>query len=245
VAAGRDTTGLSFIEPAALSSTRARWRRVAVVSTLVLAALAWWLLGAGRWLDVESLRAARSVLSTVVAAHPVLALAAFAALDVAVCALCIPGAAVFSVAGGALFGLVVGTVAASFASTLGAMLAFLGARHLFRDALRRRLGARLVPIDAGIARDGSAYLFSLRLVPLVPFVLINPAMGLTAMRTRTFWLTSQAGMLPATLVYANAGTELGRLTSLGDVLSPRVVASLALLAVLPWIARLAVRRRRR
>ncbi|HUP09058.1 MAG TPA: VTT domain-containing protein [Caldimonas sp.] len=172
-------------------------------------------------------------------------LAAFMALDGALCALCIPGAALLSLAGGALFGLATGALAASCASTLGATLAFFGARHLFRDALRRRLGPRLAALDAGILRDGAAYLFTLRLVPIVPAVVINPAMGLTAMRARTFWIVTQAGTLPATLVYANAGTELGRLTSLGDVFSPRVLASLALLAAMPWLGRLAVRRWRR
>jgi len=216
-----------------------------VLAVLVSMVLAWWIVDPGRWLDLDALRAARADLATFVAERPAIALATFAALDVALCALCIPGAALFSLAGGALFGLVVGTLAASFASTLGATLAFLGARHLFRDALRRRFGARLAPVDAGIARDGAAYLFTLRLVPLVPFVVINPEMGLTTMRTRTFWLASQAGMLPATIVYANAGTELGRLTSLGDVLSVRVLASLALLAVLPWIGRFALRQWRR
>jgi uncharacterized membrane protein YdjX (TVP38/TMEM64 family) len=216
------------------------------VALVVVAAIvaAWWVVDPTRWLGFEALRGARAELAAWYARAPLIVLTLYVAFDVALCALCVPGGALVSVAGGALFGLVLGTLAASCASTAGAVLAFLGARHLFRDALRERLGARLAAIDAGVARDGARYLFSLRLLPLVPFVIVNPALGLTAMPVRTFWLVSQLGMLPATLVYVNAGTELGRLESWVDVLSPRVIASLALLAALPWVARLARRRSR-
>jgi uncharacterized membrane protein YdjX (TVP38/TMEM64 family) len=216
-------------------------RRLLALAVLAAIVAAWCIADPARWLGFGALRGVRADLASWYARAPAFVVALYVAFDVALCALCIPGGALVSVAGGALFGWALGTVCASCATSAGAVLAFLGARHLFRDAVRERLGARLAAIDAGVARDGARYLFSLRLLPLVPFVLINPAMGLTAMPTRTFWLVSQLGMLPATLVYVNAGTQLGRLESWVDVLSPRVIASLALLAALPWLARLARR----
>jgi uncharacterized membrane protein YdjX (TVP38/TMEM64 family) len=130
----------------------------------------------------------------------------------------------------------------SFASSIGATLAFLVSRHLLRDSVQARFGERLRAIDEGIARDGAFYLFSLRLVPAFPFFLINLLMGLTPIRTRTFYWVSQLGMLPGTLVYVNAGTELGAVDSLAGVLSPGLVASFVLLGLFPLLARWMVER---
>ncbi|MGB5148413.1 MAG: FAD-dependent oxidoreductase, partial [Porticoccaceae bacterium] len=149
----------------------------------------------------------------------------------------LPGAAILTLAAGAIFGLVWATLLVSFASSLGATLAFLTARYLVRDSIRSRYGTRLQAIDAGIARDGAFYLFTLRLVPLFPFVVINLLLGLTAMRTRTFYWVSQLGMLPATLVYVNAGTQLGQLSSPAGILSPRLLGAFALLGLFPLLAR--------
>ncbi|MFN3292454.1 MAG: FAD-dependent oxidoreductase, partial [Gemmobacter sp.] len=180
-------------------------------------------------------------------AHPVLLWALVFAGYVGVTALSLPVAVWMTLAAGALFGFWWGLLLVSFAASLGATLAFLAARYLLRDAVRRRFGARMQGIEAGLARDGAFYLFALRLVPLVPFFAVNLAMGLTAMRTATFYLVSQAGMLAGTAVYVNAGTQLAQLDSLSGILSPGMLVSFALLGLFPLAARGAVawvRRRR-
>jgi len=155
---------------------------------------------------------------------------------VLVAALSLPGALVMTLAMGALFGLLWGTLLVSFASSIGATLAFLVSRYLLRDAVQQRFGDKLKTINDGIARDGALYLFTLRMVPVFPFFLINLLLGLTAMRTRTFYWVSQVGMLAGTLVFVNAGTQLAQLKSLSGILSPGLLASFALLGVFPVIA---------
>ena len=169
--------------------------------------------------------------------HPLLSTAIYALVYIAVTALSLPGATLLTLAGGAVFGLLWGTLIVSFASSIGATLAFLAARFLFRDAVNARFGHQLKEIDAGIARDGAFYLFTLRLVPLIPFFIINLVMGLTALKTRTFYWVSQVGMLAGTLVYVNAGTQLAKIDSLSGILSPALVGSFALLGVFPFIAK--------
>jgi pyruvate/2-oxoglutarate dehydrogenase complex dihydrolipoamide dehydrogenase (E3) component/uncharacterized membrane protein YdjX (TVP38/TMEM64 family) len=171
----------------------------------------------------------------------------FLAIYVAVTALSLPGAAIMTLAGGALFGLALGTLIVSFASSIGATLAFLVSRYLLRDVVQAKFGERLRPINDGVARDGAFYLFSLRLVPVFPFFLVNLLMGLTPIRTATFYLVSQAGMLIGTIVYVNAGTQLAGIDSLSDVASPGLLASFAALGLLPWLGRWimdAIKRRR-
>jgi pyruvate/2-oxoglutarate dehydrogenase complex dihydrolipoamide dehydrogenase (E3) component/uncharacterized membrane protein YdjX (TVP38/TMEM64 family) len=166
---------------------------------------------------------------------------------VIVTALSLPLALWMTLASGALFGFWQGLLLVSFASSIGATLAFLAARYLLRDWVKQRLGARADKIDAGLKRDGAFYLFTLRLIPVVPFFAVNLLMGLSAMPARVFYLVSQAGMLAGTAIYVNAGTQLATLDSLSGIVSPRILASFALLAVFPWIARLVlamVKRRR-
>lgn len=193
--------------------------------------------GLHRELDLDALKAGIGGFLAWREASPLGVAALYFAAYVTVSALSLPGAAVMTLAGGALFGLGWGLLIVSFASTLGATLAFLVSRHLLRDGVRARFGERLRAIDQGIARDGAFYLFSLRLVPAFPFFLINLLMGLTPIRTRTFYWVSQVGMLPGTLVYVNAGTELGAVESLAGVLSPGLVAAFALLGLFPLLAR--------
>ena len=150
------------------------------------------------------------------------------ALYIAVTGLSLPGAAVLTLAGGAVFGVLLGTLIVSFASSIGATLAFLAARFLFRDWVKSRFSARLQSIDDGVRRDGAFYLFTLRLVPVFPFFMINLAMGLTPMKVRTFYWVSQVGMLAGTLVYVNAGTQLAKLDSLSGILSPALLGSFVL-----------------
>lgn len=216
--------------------------RKAVVAAAVVLAIALFIgLDLGRFLSLGALKEGQGALQAWYARAPVTVLGAYFALYVLATALSLPGAAILTLAAGALFGLAWGTLVVSFASTIGAFLAFLGARFLLRDTVRRRFGPRLKEIDAGLARDGAMYLFTLRLVPLVPFVVINLAMGVTGIRARTFYWVSQLGMLPGTLVYVNAGTRLGELESVRDILSPALIGSFVLLAVFPWIARGIVR----
>ena len=170
-------------------------------------------------------------------ASPLWVAGGYFVLYVIVTALSLPGAAVMTLAGGALFGLGWGLLIVSFASTIGATLAFLVSRHLLRDSVQARFGERLKAINDGIARDGAFYLFTLRLVPVFPFFLINLLMGLTPIRAATFYWVSQLGMLPGTLVYVNAGTELAAVSSLADILSPALLLSFALLGVFPLLAR--------
>lgn len=171
------------------------------------------------------------------AAHTFRTLAYYFVIYLVVTALSLPGAAVMTLAGGALFGLFTGTLVVSFASSLGATGAFLVSRFLLRDGVQRKFGEKLSTINRGVARDGAFYLFTLRLVPLFPFFVINLAMGLTPIRARTFYLVSQVGMLPGTLVYVNAGTQLARIESLKAILSPSLLFAFVLLGVFPLVAR--------
>lgn len=215
---------------------------------LGLAATVWWALEPGRLTSVQTLRDLQVQWSAWATAHPLSAAVGFFALYVLATALSVPGmATALTLLGGALFGVLQGTLLVSFASAIGATLAFLSARYLLREPLRRRFAGAMAAIDAGISRDGPAYLFGLRLVPIFPFFLVNLAMGLTPLRTATFYGVSQIAMLPATLVYVNAGTQLASIEQIRDVASPGLLGALALLGMLPLAGRLltdALQRRR-
>ncbi|MFV0245504.1 MAG: FAD-dependent oxidoreductase [Qingshengfaniella sp.] len=201
----------------------------------------------GQEIDLEALRQTLSRIGGAKTAHPFLFGLLFALAYIAVTALSLPIAVWLTLAGGALFGFWQGVLLVSFASAIGATLAFLASRYLLRDWVRARLGARAGRIDEGLRRDGPFYLFSLRLIPVIPFFAVNLLMGLTPIPARTFYWVSQLGMLAGTAVYVNAGTQIAALDSLSGIVSPRLLASFALLAVFPWIARPligAIRRRR-
>src|SRR6056297_3680640 len=190
-----------------------------------------------RYLTLAELKARQAEFAAYYAAHRVLTLSLYFLLYVVVTALSLPGAAVMTLAGGALFGFLPALVVVSFASSIGATLAFLVSRYLLRDWVQTRFRKRLKTLNAGIERDGAFYLFTLRLVPIFPFFVINLVMGLTPMKTLTFYWVSQVGMLFGTAVYVNAGTQLGQIESLGGVLSPELIFSLALLGIFPLLAR--------
>ena len=191
-----------------------------VVAVVVVALIAaFFVFDLGRFFSLAYLKNSQAQFAELYQARPVLVIGSYFVLYVAVTALSLPGAAILTLAGGAVFGLLVGTVIVSFASSIGATLAFLAARFLLRDSVQARFGARLAEIDKGVAKEGAFYLFTLRLVPLVPFFVINLLMGLTAMKTRTFYWVSQLGMLLGTIVYVNAGTQLAKIDSLKGVLS--------------------------
>lgn len=198
-------------------------------------------------IDLEALRGGLERLRHWQSQNAMMLTVGFFAVYVAVTALSLPIAVWLTLAAGALFGFWQGLVIVSFASTLGATLAFLAARHLLRDWVRARLGSRAAAIDEGMCRDGPFYLFTLRLIPVIPFFAVNLLMGLTAIPTLTFYLVSQVGMLAATAVYVNAGTQLAALDSLSGIVSPAMLASFAALGLFPWLARWGlnlVRRRR-
>ncbi len=212
-------------------------RKLLLFALVLLAIGVFFAFDLDRYLSVDELRMRHQEVISLRAEYPIASAALYFVAYVLVTALSLPGAAVMTLAGGAVFGLVTGTVLVSFASTLGATLAMLVARFLLRDVVQARFGDRIAAIDAGIERDGALYLFTLRLVPLFPFFVINLVMGLTAMRARTFAWVSQLGMLPGTIVFVNAGTQLAQVRSPADVLSPGLLASFALLGIFPLLAR--------
>ncbi|MBM4221109.1 MAG: pyridine nucleotide-disulfide oxidoreductase [Gammaproteobacteria bacterium] len=212
-------------------------RKLVVLGALLLLLIAFLAFDLGQWLSLEALKSGQVRLAAWQAASPLPVAAAFFVLYVLVAALSLPGAAVMTVAAGALFGLVTGTIIVSFASSMGATLAFLVARFLLRDPVQRRFGARLKLLNDGMARDGAFYLFALRLVPVFPFFMINLLMGLVPIPVHTFYWVSQLGMLAGTIVYVNAGTQLAQLDSLSGILSPGLLLSFALLGVFPLLAK--------
>ncbi|WP_374392513.1 FAD-dependent oxidoreductase [Aeromonas media] len=194
------------------------------------------------YLSLPRLQAHQEQASAWVQAHFGQAALLFTLLYVATTALSLPGAALLTLGGSALFGVGWGLLLVSFASTLGATLAFLSARFLLRDWVSRRFGDKLATFEAGMAKDGAFYLLSLRLIPLFPFFLVNLLMGLTPIRVSTYYWVSQLGMLPGTFVYVLAGSELATLTSTGKILSPGLMAALTLLGLMPWLMRWLQRR---
>ncbi len=225
-------------------------RRRAWIAIALLALLAWALYrytDAGRWLSLQALKDGRDQLLALAAAHPAQVAAGFFALYVAVAALSLPGAAILTLAAGAIFGLPLGVVIVSFAASVGALAAFLVARYLLHDAVQQRFARQLAPVNEGMRRDGAFYLATLRLIPLFPFFFVNLVAALTPIRASQYYWVSQLGMLPATIVYVNAGTQLAAIRGTADVLSPGLLASLVLLGTFPLVARaiVATLRRRR
>ena len=215
-------------------STAKRW---GLLIGVVLAVAAFFAFGLSRYLSLEFIKSQQGQLEAWRAANPLVAALTFFGIYVAVTALSLPGATILTLAAGAIFGLAWGSLIASFAASIGATLAFLISRVVLRDWVQARFAQRLAAINDGLRKDGAFYLFTLRIVPLFPFFLINLAMGLTHIRVLTFYWVSQIGMLMGTLVYVNAGTQLARIDKLADVASPGVLASLALLGLVPLIAR--------
>ncbi len=212
-------------------------KKLLLVLALIALAVAFFALDLGRFLSLEYVKSRQAELAALAAERPLAVAAAFFAIYVTVTALSLPGAAIMTLAAGAIFGLAAGTLVVSFASAVGATLAMLAARYLLRDSVQSRFGARLAEIDKGIEREGAFYLFTLRLVPIFPFFLINLLMGLTKMKAWTYYWVSQLGMLAGTLVYVNAGTQLGRIDSLQGILSPGLIGSFVLLGVFPLVAK--------
>ena len=223
------------------------FKKIALLALMAAAAYGFFYFDLNTYLTLEGMKGSLDTFKTQIAENPVLSIAIFFAVYVAVTALSLPGAAILTLAAGALFGLFQGLIIVSFASSIGATLAFLVARFVLRDTVRNKFKDKLKKIDEGVEKQGAFYLFTLRLVPVFPFFLINLLMGLTALKTWTFYWVSQVGMLAGTVVYVNAGTQLAQIDSLSGILSPGLLLSFVLLGVFPWIAKgiVAVVNRRR
>ena len=188
-----------------------------------------------KYLTLEYLKSSKTFFSLLYGKNPFLVLSVYFLFYVVITAFSLPGAILLTLAGGLLFGLIPGTVIVSFASSIGATIAMFFARFFLRDWVQSRFASQMKIINSGINKEGGFYLFTLRLVPTVPFFVINLVMGLTSLRIVTFYWVSQLGMLPGTLVYINAGSEIAKIESLGEILSPTLIGSFVLLGTFPLL----------
>lgn len=212
-------------------------KRIAIVAVIGCLVGGYFFFDLGQYLSLEYLQASRERFVKLYEEHTLAVLGGYFLVYVTATALALPAGAVLTLAGGALFGLVTGTIVVSFASSIGAAVAFVIARYLLRDWVQGRFGDKLEKINEGVEKDGPFYLFTLRLIPVFPFFIINTVMALTPMRLGTYYWISQVGMFPATIVYVNAGKELGKINSLSGLLSPSLLISFALLGMFPLVVR--------
>jgi uncharacterized membrane protein YdjX (TVP38/TMEM64 family) len=212
-------------------------KKIIIVAVIILLIVVFELIHLDRFFTLSYVKASQERFAALYAAHRGAVIAAYMGTYIVMTALSLPGATVMTLMGGAVFGLVRGGIAVSFASTIGATLACIVSRYILRDWVQGKFGERLKTISDGIEREGAFYLFTLRLIPLFPFWLINLSMGLTKLPVRTYYWVSQVGMLPGTLVYVNAGTELAKMESVSGILSPGLIFSFALLGLFPIAAK--------
>lgn len=216
------------------------FKKLAIVAVIAALVAIYFLFDLGQYFTLDYIKDSRERFEVLYAEHTFLILGSYFLLYVVVTALALPAATVVTLAGGALFGLWVGVIVVSFASTMGAALAFLISRYLLRDWVQRKFGDKLAKVNEGIRKDGPFYLFTLRLIPVFPFFVINTVIGLTPMRLWTYTWVSQVGMFPATVVYVNAGKELGQLDSLSGLLSPSLIVSFTILGLFPLVVKKAL-----
>jgi pyruvate/2-oxoglutarate dehydrogenase complex dihydrolipoamide dehydrogenase (E3) component/uncharacterized membrane protein YdjX (TVP38/TMEM64 family) len=232
-----NTTSTPQPDPPPKNNASGPWKWVLLAIVAIVVVWAWRHYELGQWLTLERLKSSREALLAYYQTNPFTTIGLFFAVYVAVAALSLPGAAILTLAAGAMFGFWVGLVVVSFASSIGATLAFLVARYLLRDSVQSRFGKQLAPINDGMKRDGAFYLLTLRLVPLFPFFVVNLLVALTPIAVGTFYIVSQIGMLLGTAVYVNAGTQLASISTLKDVVSPGLLLSFALLGIFPLVAK--------
>ena len=213
--------------------TKKTTNRILIILAIIIAVALFKYFGLGKYLTLGYIQESQEYFRQLYSAHRLAVIGAYMAIYVAVTALSLPGAAIMTLAGGALFGLLVGTVVVSFASTIGATIACIVSRFLLRDWVQGRFGDRLETINEGISKEGAFYLFTLRLIPVFPFFIINLLMGLTRMKIITFFWVSQLGMLAGTIVFVNAGKELAKIDSLKGILSPGLLISFIILGLFP------------
>ncbi|MGI1679841.1 MAG: FAD-dependent oxidoreductase [Cellvibrionaceae bacterium] len=212
-------------------------KKIIIVLIISLAIAVFFIFDLQEWLTFEKLQASQSAFDEKFNRQPWLVGFSFFLFYVAVTALSLPGAAIMTLAAGAFFGLWLGLLIVSFASSVGATVAFLVSRYLFRDAIQNKFGDKLSAFNEGVEREGGFYLFTLRLVPVFPFFVINLLMGLTPIKAKTFYWVSQVGMLAGTFIYVNAGTQLSELESASGIFSPGIIISFVLLGIFPWVAK--------
>ena len=211
--------------------------RLVLLAVLVALIAAFFAFDLARFFSLDFFKQQQAAIDAYFRAHPIQTAAIYFAIYVAVTGLSLPGAALMTLVGGAIFGLAWGTLIISFAASIGATIAFLASRFLFRDVIQRKFGDKLAAINRGVEKEGAFYLFALRLVPAFPFFVINLVMGLTPMRTWTYYWVSQLGMLAGTIVYVNAGTQIAQIAALSGLVSPGLVGSFALLGLFPLVAK--------
>ncbi|MFA6054536.1 MAG: TVP38/TMEM64 family protein [Thermodesulfovibrionales bacterium] len=211
--------------------------KIIIVFILIGVIVAFKIFNLGEYFTLSYIKASQHGFEALYSEHQLLVIAGYMLIYILVTSLSLPGAAVMTLAGGALFGLLTGTVVVSFASTTGATLACFVSRFILRDWVQGKFGDKLKTVNEGVEREGAFYLFTLRLIPVFPFWLINLVMGLTKMPLKNFYLVSQIGMLPGTMVYVNAGKELTRIDSLSGIFSPRLIFSFVLLGLFPIITK--------
>jgi uncharacterized membrane protein YdjX (TVP38/TMEM64 family) len=204
-----------------------------LVAAIIVLIIVYWAFDLGRYFTLSYLKGSLEGFKALYADHRVLVILIYFFIYVVATSLSLPGAVVLTIVGGALFGFLTGTLIVSFASTIGATMACFVARFLLRDWVQGKFGDKIVKINEGIEKEGAFYLFTLRLIPVFPFWIINLVMGLTTMPLWTFYWVSQLGMLAGTMVYVNAGKELARIDSLKGILSPGLLISFALLGIFP------------
>lgn len=208
-------------------------KKATIVTAILLLIATFKIFNLGQYLDLGYLKESQAAFAIYYARHQLLTLLLYMLIYIVATALSLPGAVILTLAGGALFGLVTGTIVISFASTIGATLACAISRYLLQGWVQERFGDNLQKFNKGMEKEGGFYLFTLRLVPIFPFFIINLVMGLTKIPLRTYYWVSQLGMLPATIVFVNAGKELGKIDSLSGILSPGLIISFVLLGVFP------------
>ena len=208
-----------------------------IIATFISVVVLFFAFDLQQYLSLEYLKSSKALFISYYEQNPMLVLGSYFLSYVVITAFSLPGAVWMTLGGGAFFGLLTGTIVVSFASTIGATLAMLISRFLLRDWVQRGFKQQMQTINSGIQKDGGFYLFTLRLLPVVPFFVINMVMGLTPLRTSTFYWVSQLGMLPGTLVYVNAGSELAKIESLGDILSTTLIGSFILLGIFPLLVK--------
>ncbi|MFV2056416.1 MAG: FAD-dependent oxidoreductase [Thiohalomonadales bacterium] len=211
--------------------------KIVLISILVILVASFFIFDLGQFFTLEYIKAQRGDFIQYYHEHKLFTIAMYFLIYIAITALSLPGATIMTLAGGGVFGLLEGSIVVSFASTIGATLAFLVSRYILQDSVQAKFGSKLKTINEGIEKEGALYLFTLRLIPLFPFFVINLIMGLTPIKTIKFYLVSQLGMLPGTIVFVNAGSQLANIESLGDILSPALLGSFALLGVFPIITK--------
>jgi uncharacterized membrane protein YdjX (TVP38/TMEM64 family) len=217
--------------------SRNHLKKVAILIVVLVLILLFKLLNLGQYLNLTYLKESQEAFAAYYGEHKVITILSYMLIYITATALSLPGAAILTLAGGALFGLVTGSIIISFSSTIGATLACIVSRYLLRDWVQDKFGDKLQKINEGMEKEGGFYLFTLRLVPIFPFFIINLVMGLTKIRLKTFYWVSQLGMFPATVVYVNAGKELGQIDSLSGILSPGLILSFVLLGIFPITAK--------